>query len=139
MEIEGIVYKILPKEEVTFGDGNKKTKGGFVITHGELPSYAAFELFGEERLSMLDGLAVGMPVKVNFYAESRLSKNGNYFTTLKCFGIAMLATQNPTTAGLAPVQYPNAVSPTATVPPVQDTPPASETTNFLSGDEEVPF
>lgn len=139
MEIKGTIYKILPKEEVTLGDGTKKTKGDFVITHSEQPSYAAFELFGEERLSMLDGLAVGMPVKVNFYAESRLSKNGNYFTTLKCLGIATLAAQNPTPTGIAPVQYPNAVPPTATVTPVQNTPPASETSNFLSDNDEVPF
>ena len=140
MEIEGIVHKILPKEEVTFGDGTKRTKGGFVITHGiEYPSYAAFELFGEERISMLANITVGMPVKVSFYAESRESKTGKYFTSLKCFGIATLATQNSAPTGFSPVQYPNAVPPTATVPPIQDAPPVLGTTNFLSDDEEVPF
>lgn len=140
MEINGTIYKILQREEVTFGDGTKKVKGGFVITHGiDYPSYAAFELFGEERLVMLEGLAVGMPVRVSFYAESRESKTGKYYTSLKCFGIASLSTQNPATVGAAPVQYPNAVPPTATVPPVQGTPPASETTDFLSDNDEVPF
>ncbi len=140
MEIEGIVYKILPKEDVTFGDGTKRIKGGFVITHGiDYPSYAAFEMFGEERLSMLDNITVGMPVKVNFYAESKESKTGKYYTSLRCFGIATLATQNPPSAGMAPVQYPNAVPPTATIPPVQNTPPASGTSNILSDDDEVPF
>lgn len=139
MEIEGTVYKILPKEEVTFGDGTKRIKGGFAITHGiDYPSYAAFELFGEERLSMLSNITVGMLVKVSFYAESRESKTGKYFTSLRCFGIATLATQNPPTMGIAPVQYPNAAPPTATVPPVKST-PASGTANFLSDDDEVPF
>lgn len=144
MEIEGIVYKILPREEVTFGDGTKKIKGGFVITHGiDYPSHAAFELFGEERLSMLDNITVGMPVKVSFYAESREAKTGKfagkYFTSLKCFGIAALAAQNSAPSGMSPIQYPNAVPPTATIPPVQDTPSASGTTDFLSEDDEVPF
>ena len=125
---------------MTFGDGTKRIKGGFVITHGiDYPSYAAFELFGEERLSMLANVAVGMPVKVSFYAESRESKSGKFYTTLKCFGIATLATQNPAAVGIAPVQYPNAVPPTATISPVKDTSPASGTTNFLSDDDEVPF
>ena len=38
MEINGTIYKILQQEEVTFGDGTKKMKGGFVIMReGEYP------------------------------------------------------------------------------------------------------
>ncbi len=140
MEIEGTIYKILPRELVTFGDGTQKAKGGFVISCNiDYPHYVAFELFGEERLVMLEGLSAGMPIRVNFYAESRESKNGNFYTALKCFGITTLATQNPASAGLAPVEYPNSVPPTATVPPVQNTPQVSGTASLLSDDDEVPF
>jgi hypothetical protein len=96
MEINGTIYRILQQEEVTFGDGTKKIKGGFVIMReGEYPKPVAFELFGEERLLLLNGLTLGMPVRVGFYAESRESKNGKYYTTLRCFNIMHLgATSN---------------------------------------------
>lgn len=39
MEINGTIYRILPQEEVSFGDATKKKKGGFVVMReGELPS-----------------------------------------------------------------------------------------------------
>ena len=85
MEINGTIYRILQNQEVTFNDGTKKVKGGFVIMReGDYPKPVAFELFGEERLSMLNGLSLGMPVRVSFYAESREGKDGKYYTTLRC-------------------------------------------------------
>lgn len=57
----------------------------------------AFELFGEERLSLLNGLTLGMPVRVSFYAESREGKNGNYYTTLRCFVIMSVSGGDPPT------------------------------------------
>ena len=97
MEINGTIYRILQQEEVTFGDGTKKIKGGFVIMReGEYPKPVAFELFGEDRLSLLNGLTLGMPVKVSFYAESRESKNGKYYTTLRCTNILAFGPVQPT-------------------------------------------
>ena len=88
MEINGTIYKILPTEEVAFGDGTKKMKGGFVIMReGEYPKPVAFELFGEERLALLNGITNGMPVKVNFLPVSFEGKNGGFFTTLRCINI----------------------------------------------------
>ena len=91
MEINGTIYRILQNQEVTFGDGTKKVKGGFVIMReGDYPKPVAFELFGEERLSLLNGLSLGMPVRVSFYAESREGKDGKYYTTLRCTNIMHL-------------------------------------------------
>lgn len=96
MEINGTIYKILPQEEVTFNDGTKKIKGGFVIMReGDYPKPVAFEMFGEERLSMLNGLIVGMPVRVSFYAESRAGKDGKFYTTLRCTSLLVPDTKQP--------------------------------------------
>lgn len=96
MEINGTIYRFLQNQEVTFGDGTKKIKGGFVIMReGDYPKPVAFELFGEERLAMLNGLNLGMPVRVSFYAESRAGKDGKYYTTLRCTNLLTLATVQP--------------------------------------------
>lgn len=121
MEINGTMYRILQQEEVTFGDGTKKMKGGFVIMRdGDYPRPVAFELFGEERLSMLNGINIGEPVRVSFYAESREAKNGNYYTTLRCFNIMQYvaaAATTPPPAGTAPIS----VAPTYTWNPASGT------------------
>ena len=97
MEINGTIYRILQNQEVTFNDGTKKVKGGFVIMReGDYPKPVAFELFGEERLSMLNGLSLGMPVRVSFYAESREGKDGKYYTTLRCTNLLTLAPMQAT-------------------------------------------
>ena len=96
MEINGTIYRILPRQDVVFGDGTRKVKGGFVIMReGDYPKPVAFELFGEERLSMLNGLNLGMPVRVSFYAESREGKDGRYYTTLRCTNLLALVPTQP--------------------------------------------
>lgn len=121
MEINGTIYRILQNQEVTFNDGTKKVKGGFVIMReGDYPKPVAFELFGEERLSMLNGLSLGMPVRVSFYAESREGKDGKYYTTLRCTNLLTLA----------PVQS----TKTKRTQPETDT-----LTMPVSPDDEVPF
>ena len=132
MEINGTIYRILQQEEVTFGDGTKKMKGGFVIMReGDYPKPVAFELFGDERLSLLTGLSAGMPVKVNFIAVSFEGKNGGYYTTLRCTSVFPLVT------GTAmPVNQASTVAadnPTGVSTP-QDQPNAE-----LSPDEALPF
>ena len=96
MEITGTIYRILPKEEVTLGDGTKKMKGGFVIMcEGEYAKPLAFELFGDERLALLTGITVGMPVKAFFLPVSFEGKNGRYHSTLRCTNIFPLTTAAP--------------------------------------------
>ena len=120
MEINGTIHKILQNQEVTFNDGTKKLKGGFVIMReGEFPKPVAFELFGEERLSMIAGLTVGMPVKVYFYAESREGRDGKYYTTLRCTNVLAMAQIQP------PAEVPHNEMP-------------AETEDF-SPQDEVPF
>jgi len=97
MEIIGTVYKILPTEEVTLGDGTTRKKSGFVIMRdGEFAKHVAFELFGDDRLALLNGLNVGMPVKVNFLPVSFMGKNGGYYTTLRCTNVFPLVAAAPT-------------------------------------------
>ena len=147
MEINGTIYRILQSQEVTFNDGTKKVKGGFVIMRdGDYPKPVAFELFGEERLSMLNGLNLGMPVRVNFYAESREGKDGRYYTTLRCTNIMhMVATSNvpPSAGGAAPISVPPSYSwnPSGNPVPTQNQPPTSlPQENDLSwADDQVPF
>lgn len=136
MEINGTIYRILQNQEVTFGDGTKKVKGGFVIMReGDYPKPVAFELFGEERLSMLNGLTLGMPVRVSFYAESREGKDGKYYTTLRCTNIMqMVAASN-----MPPATY--SWSPNGdTVSTLNQEPTALPKENDLPwADDEVPF
>ena len=99
MEINGTIYKILPQQEVVFGDGTRKIKGAFVIMReGDFPKPVYFEMFGEERLSMLNGITLGMPVRVSFYAESREGKDGKFYTTLRCTNLLALVPAQPNKA-----------------------------------------
>ncbi len=139
MEINGTIMKILPVEEVTFNDGTKKMKGGFVIMReGEFPKPVAFELFGEDRIDMLTNIAVGTPVKVSFYADSHEGKNGNYYTTLKCLSIATFVQQNPYNTTMAAVQYPQVVPP-AEANHSASTPSIQGTTGLPTDDDLPPF
>ncbi|MCR5191982.1 MAG: DUF3127 domain-containing protein [Bacteroidales bacterium] len=123
MEIKGKIYKILPQSEVTLNDGTKKIKGGFVIsTEGEYPKKVAFELFGEERLSLLTGLREGNLVKVNFIPMSFEGKDGRYYSTLRCTNVFPLVTA------------------TAPSPSVDNaTPFQNKSFDALSPDEALPF
>lgn len=132
METNGTIYRILQQEEVTFGDGTKKIKGGFVIMReGEYPKPVAFELFGEDRLSLLNGLTLGMPVKVSFYAESREGKNGKFYTTLRCFNIV-----HPGATGNMP---PATDNPSYSWSPTGEQKPSGQGNDLPWSDDEVPF
>ena len=143
MEINGTLFKILPLQEVTFGDGTKKMKGSFVIMRdGDYPKPVAFELFGDERLAMLSKVNIGMPVRVSFFAESREGKNGNYYTTLRCFNIVpMVAISTPTTSiG----NTPHTTAPTYTRNPTgekqkQQAPQGVPFENDLPFDDDIPI
>ena len=134
MEIIGTIYKILRTEEVTFGDGTKKTKGGFVIMReGEYAKPVAFELFGEERLELLNGLNIGTPVKVNFIANSREGKDGRYYTTLRCtnvFPFVDMASSNHTRTTTAA---------SGSWTPTSNTLPPEQQSAGLSPNEALPF
>ena len=131
MEIIGTIYKILPTEEVTLGDGTKKMKGGFVIMRdGEYAKPVVFELFGEDRLEMLNGLTLNMPVKVNFLPISFEGKNGGYYTTLRCTNVFPLV-------AAAPVSQVGTVPNPATQNTVLQ--PQNQPFGELPPDEQLPF
>lgn len=82
MKIEGKLYQTLP---VVSGETERGmwVRGGFVIeTFGEYPKKIAFTTFGEERVKMTNGLALGQPIEVNFSPESR-EFNDNWYTELR--------------------------------------------------------
>ena len=115
MEIIGTIYKILPQMEVTFGDGTKKKKAGFVIIcDGEKPKKVAFELLGEERIALLAGLNEGNIVKVYFLPVSYEGKDGKYYTSLRCTNVFPLvaATAPSSGSGTAPAASDGTWNPT---------------------------
>ena len=121
MEINGTIYKILPQSEVTLGDGTKKMKGGFVImSDGEYAKTIAFELFGEERLALLAGITVGIPVKVNFIPVSFEGKEGRYYSTLRCTNVfplvAVTAPSDGTGGNLVQTSTDGGLNPAGTQP-----------------------
>ena len=135
MEIIGTMYKILQQEEVTLGDGTKKMKGGFVIMRdGEFAKPVAFELFGDDRIALLNGLNVGMPVKVNFIAVSFEGKNGGYYTTLRCTNVFPLVTGIST-----PVSQVGTASSDFATNSTSDSVPRIQPNAELSPDEALPF
>lgn len=136
MEINGKVFKILPQEEITFNDGTKKMKGGFVIMRdGEVPVPVAFELFGEERIALLNGLNIGMYVSVSFYVDSREGKNGKYYTTLRCLNVVPLVAGIPSAAAsIMPA------SPMDAIPSQNQAAKESSSASALNiSDDEPPF
>lgn len=137
MEINGTVFKILPQQEVTFGDGTRKMKGGFVIMRdGDYPKPVAFELFGEERLAMLSRVNIGMPVRVSFFAESREGKNGNYYTTLRCFNIVLMVATSAPSNSIG--DTPQTAIPTYTWNPAGGT-PKSQNPQGVPYENDLPF
>ena len=83
MEITGTLIKILPE---TRGESQRGpwVRGGFVIqTDGEYPRQVAFTTFGEDRLAMVQNIALNSPVVVNFSPESR-EFNDRWYTDLRC-------------------------------------------------------
>ena len=139
MEINGKIFKILPQGEVTFGDGTKKMKGGFVITtDGEYPKKVAFELFGEERLSLLAGLNEGCLVKVNFIPVSFEGKEGRYYSTLRCTNVFPLVAGVATNAGIAATGTPATANGGLWNPAVNLT-PQTQPFSQLPPDEALPF
>lgn len=83
MEISGKLIKILAE---TRGESQRGqwVRGGFVIeTDGEYPRQVAFTTFGEDRLAMVQSIALNSPVIVTFTPESR-EYNERWYTDLRC-------------------------------------------------------
>lgn len=101
MELTGTLIKILPTVEGQTERGPWK-RGGFVIEFmdGSYPRKAAFTLFGEDRIAMLNNLPMGGLVNVTFSVESREYQD-RYYTDLRCIRVVPGAAAAPV-AGAAP-------------------------------------
>lgn len=146
MEITGTLIKILPE---TRGESQRGpwVRGGFVIqTDGEYPRQVAFTTFGEDRLAMVQNIAMNSPVVVTFSPESR-EFNDRWYTDLRCSRI-----QNYVPGQMPPAStgytWPAAAPAAGTVPPAAPaaqapaTAPAQPAPSFaspLKPEEDLPF
>lgn len=125
MEISGKLIKILAEVR---GESQRGpwVKGGFVIeTDGEYPRTVAFNTFGEDKLAMINSIALGSPVIVSFNPESREFQD-RWYTDLRCIRIqSYVPGQMPPAGGnygWAPNGMPQ--QPAAPVYPTQPAAPA---------------
>ena len=150
MEINGRLIKILPNVE---GEGQRGhwIKGGFVIETGDdYPRKVAFISFGEERVAMVNNIALGSMVTVTFTPESR-EFNDRWYTDLRCSRVQpFVPGQMPPAAGTAATAagYNWAPQPAAApaAPAAQPAAPAAPGQNFAaapqmpaSSDDDLPF
>ena len=147
MEITGTLIKILPE---TRGESQRGpwVRGGFVIqTDGEYPRQVAFTTFGEDRLAMVQNIALNSPVVVTFSPESREYQD-RWYTDLRCSRIQnYIPGQMPPVApagyGWQPAQQMPPVAPqaapaqTPAAPAPQPEAPAFATP--LKPEEDLPF
>ena len=157
MEITGKLIKILAEMR---GESQRGpwVRGGFVIeTDSDYPRQVAFTTFGEDRVAMIQNIALGTPVIVNFNPESR-EFNERWYTDLRATRV------QPYTPGQMPspaagYAYPQAgAMPPAAQQPAATTfaaapaaPAATPSGNFAStqpdagapsmpaGDDDLPF
>lgn len=152
MEITGTLIKILPE---TRGESQRGpwVRGGFVIqTDGEYPRQVAFDTFGEDRLAMVQSIAMNSPVVVTFMPESR-EFNDKWYTNLRCSRIqnyvpGQMPPQAPAygwPAGVpaaAPVAPATPMAAPQAAAPAAPAAPAAEPAAFaspLKPDEDLPF
>ena len=86
MEIVGRLIRVLPEQSGESAKG-RWVRCGFVIeTSEQYPKQVAFIMFGEDRVAMIKGIAMGAQLNVHFLPESR-EFQGRWYTDLRCFRI----------------------------------------------------
>ena len=86
MEIIGKLIRILPEQSGESAKG-RWVRGGFVIeTSEQYPRMVAFTMFGEDKVAMVKGIALGTQINVHFSPESREFQE-RWYTDLRCFRI----------------------------------------------------
>ena len=146
MEISGKLIKILPEVRGESARG-PWVRGGFVIeTDGDYPRNVAFTTFGEDRLAMVNSIALNSPVVVSFNPESREYQD-RWYTDLRCNRIQSYVPGQmpPQSVGYAawpssaPVQAAAPVTP-APANPQQGAPASTQPfASPLKPDEYLPF
>ena len=129
--IQGKIVSFLQLQEGESQRGHWK-KAGIVIEYGdEYPHKAAFSLFGDEKLQMCKGLAIGNNVQISYNPESR-EYQGRWYTELKCISIVAVIQANT-----APVSaQPSAPAPAPA--PTQNQAQSSQYSN-MPEDTDLPF
>ena len=148
MEIIGKLIRILPEQSGESARG-RWVRGGFVIeTSEQYPRTVAFTMFGEDKIGMIRGIALGTQINVHFSPESREFQD-RWFTYLRCFRIDtfnpapmngsyppagqpayVAAPAQPSYAAPAPQQMPQQPAPDFASAPSQD---------IMGTDDDLPF
>lgn len=135
MEIQGKLIRIL---ETQTGESSRGTwvRGGFVIETGDdYPRMVAFNMFGEDRLAMLQNLPMNCMVQVRFNPESR-EFNGRWYTDLRCTFVQQVMSGQPSASNtwqpqVTPQQPVAAPQSAFAQPPVASMP--------VENDNDLPF
>lgn len=144
MEIIGKLIRVLPEQSGESARG-RWVRGGFVIeTSEQYPRMVAFTMFGEDKVAMIKGIAIGTQINVHFSPESREFQD-RWYTDLRCFRID---TFNPATVGTpygAPQQAynPGMAAPQQPAPqmPAEQSPAFASApgSDALAADDDLPF
>jgi hypothetical protein len=99
MDIKGRLIQVLPLQSGTSKSGNGWSKQEFVIeTEEQFPKKVCFTLFGD-KVSLLNGLAVGSQVEVAFNLESR-EFNGKWYSNINAWKLNPVQNQaSPSSSG----------------------------------------
>ncbi len=93
LAVKGKIDQILKPESGTSRAGKEWTKQEFVIeTEDQYPKKVCFTLFGD-KVSLINGLAVGQEVEVSFNMESR-EYNGRWFHNINAWKIESASNNN---------------------------------------------
>lgn len=94
LAVKGRIDQVLKPESGTSKAGKEWSKQEFVIetTEDQYPKKVCFTLFGD-KVSLIQGLAVGQEVEVSFNMESR-EYNGRWFHNINAWKIESAANNN---------------------------------------------
>ena len=91
LRIEGQLKSILPIEKGTSKAGKEWQKQSFVIDTGdEYNPDVCFQLFGDKKVKLLEGIQTNSKVEVLFNVSSR-EYNGRYFHNLDAWSVKDLS------------------------------------------------
>ena len=91
LTIKGQLVRILDPESGTSKAGKQWKKQSFLVNTGaQYNPEVCFQLFGEDKIQMLDGINSGDQIEVSFNISSR-EYNGRYFHNIDAWRIESLA------------------------------------------------
>lgn len=96
MEVQGTITKILEKQTGESKAGKEWKKQSFVIDTGDQYNpEVCFQVFGDDKISMLSKFSIGQEVKVAFNVSSR-EYNGKYYHNLDAWKIKEVGSSEQT-------------------------------------------